>query len=463
MFLENYAEKQFECLSALDRNECGIWLKTIAGFANADGGVFYIGVEEETNELIGFDFEDAVNERECFIHQVYEHLSPVPEMRVSVVPYHVNGSDRFIIRVDVLSAFFKPVVMYYKRYAGIYMRREGFTDAAGREEIIRMSIQSQNTQYDSLVTDEVYSRDDFQDLLAFYREHNEGKELPDQALASLGFFDSEKHLTDAAVMFKDGYDGKKTSVVCSLYARNGHLVSSYEYSGNITGTIRFVSDFVETHMNHGIIKRKDSHIDVPAYPQRALFEGMINAVTHRDYDLDGTEIRVDLFKDRLEITSPGNFFQGENLDVTFDLSSVISKRRNELIAGVLAAWDTGFDKIVEEYNDADDTHKPYIFSKSQQFTLVLPDLTYEPGILNAKIRLEYAPAANGSSYDDAILSYCFTGPRRAAEIAAELDITNSTYFRNTILQNLVDQNYLKKGKEGRYTVYSTVRSSVRKA
>jgi len=120
-------------------------------------------------------------------------------------------------------------------------------------------------------------------------------------------------------------------------------------------------------------------------------------------------------------------------------------------------------KIVEEYNDADDTHKPYIFSKSQQFTLVLPDLTYEPGILNAKIRLEYAPAANGSSYDDAILSYCFTGPRRAAEIAAELDITNSTYFRNTILQNLVDQNYLKKGKEGRYTVYSTVRSSVRKA
>jgi len=95
-------------------------------------------------------------------------------------------------------------------------------------------------------------------------------------------------------------------------------------------------------MNHGIIKRKDSHIDVPSYPQEALFEGMINAVTHRDYDLDGTEIRVDLFKDRLEISSPGNFFQGENLDVTFDLSSIISKRRNELIAGVLAACDTGF-------------------------------------------------------------------------------------------------------------------------
>jgi predicted HTH transcriptional regulator len=31
------------------------WLKSIAGFVNATGGDFYIGVEDKTNKLIGFD------------------------------------------------------------------------------------------------------------------------------------------------------------------------------------------------------------------------------------------------------------------------------------------------------------------------------------------------------------------------------------------------------------------------
>lgn len=39
----------------------------------------------------------------------------------------------------------------------------------------------------------------------------------------------------------------------------------------------------------------------------------------------------------MEISSPGGFYRGEKLGKTYDLSGVISKRRNELIAGVLVA------------------------------------------------------------------------------------------------------------------------------
>ncbi len=40
-------------------------------------------------------------------------------------------------------------------------------------------------------------------------------------------------------------------------------------------------------------------------PQRAFREALVNAVAHRDYSLVGAKIQVDVFDDRVEVTSPG--------------------------------------------------------------------------------------------------------------------------------------------------------------
>ena len=61
-------------------------------------------------------------------------------------------------------------------------------------------------------------------------------------------------------------------------------------------------DFVNQRMNHSMIKLDDARINIDSYPARALFEGVINAVAHQDYYLDGTQIQVDMFKDQLEIS-----------------------------------------------------------------------------------------------------------------------------------------------------------------
>ena len=468
MQIEN---SNFESKAKLNRDDVVGWLKTIAGFANAAGGDFYIGVEDKTNKLIGFDRTAADNERNYFNNQVNEHLTPRPQMKITFVGYEIRSTEKFIIKVHVEESSVKPIILKYKNIPSIYMRRDGFTDGATYEEIIEMSIKSKNTQYDVLPSDVKYDFAKFTDLRAFYEKHNNGAELKEKALYSLGFVNEDGYLSNGAILFSDDYKEKKTEVQCSVFSGinkgSERIVTINRFNGNITSTIEYVVDFVNQRMNHMVIKKDDTRLNISAFPQRALFEGIINAVAHRDYYLDGTQIQIDMFRDRLEISSPGSFYRGENLKKTFDLSGIISKRRNELIAGVLVACNvmeavgTGFDKIAEEYASADEKHKPYIYSTSDHFTLVLPDLTYDNGIENTDVpQINFMPAEHGTQMDEKVLSFCYYKAHKVSEIAEYLGLSDSTYLRKTIIGNLEEQGYLGKSKNSRVVFYKTNRDLV---
>jgi ATP-dependent DNA helicase RecG len=47
--------------------------------------------------------------------------------------------------------------------------------------------------------------------------------------------------------------------------------------------------------------------DVPLVPEDAWLEGIVNAAVHRSYSVVGDHIRVEIFDDRIEISSPGRF------------------------------------------------------------------------------------------------------------------------------------------------------------
>jgi predicted HTH transcriptional regulator len=122
----------------------------------------------------------------------------------------------------------------------------------------------------------------------------------------------------------------------------------------------------------------------------------------------------------------------------------------------MEAAGTGFDKIMEEYASADEAHKPYIYSTSDHFTLVLPDLTYEEGVLDATITiLTFIPAPNGTEHDEKVLSFCYKKARKVSEIAEHLGLSDSTYFRKKVLENLEKNGYLIKSKVSRATCYIT--------
>ena len=120
MYLEEIIEDvqlesdKFEAKGVLNRDDVVGWLKSIAGFANASGGELYIGVEDKTNKLIGFDRRNVDNERNYFNNQVNEHLTPRPAMKISFVRYEINGNERFIIKVIVEESAVKPVILKYK-------------------------------------------------------------------------------------------------------------------------------------------------------------------------------------------------------------------------------------------------------------------------------------------------------------------------------------------------------------
>lgn len=478
MYLEEIIENvelesdKCECKSRLNREDVVGWLKSIAGFSNASGGDFYIGVEDKTNKLIGFNRKEADNERNYFNNQVNEHLSPRPQMKVSFVRYEANGNERFIIHVYIPESVVKPVILKYKNIPSIFMRRDGFTNGATYEEIIEMSVKSRNTQFDLLLSDKKYEAENYKTLQEFYALHNNGKELSEKALMSMGFYNENGLLVNGAVLFGDDYQGKKTEVVCSVFSGfnkgSERIVTVNRFHGNIIADINYMIEFVEQRMNHSMIKLDNTRKNIDAYPKRALFEGVINAVAHRDYFLDGTQIQMDMFKDRLEISSPGGFYRGEKIGKTYDLSGIISKRRNELITSVLVncnvmeAAGTGFEKIMEEYQNVDETHRPYIYSSSDHFTLVLPDLTYSDGVEDSGVpNILFAPVPNGTVYDEKVLSFCYYQARKVSEIVSYLGVSDSTYFRKQVLENLVENQYLEKNKVSRAFYFKTNPEMVR--
>ncbi len=61
-------------------------------------------------------------------------------------------------------------------------------------------------------------------------------------------------------------------------------------------------------MNHSIngFKKEDvGRKDIFSYPAKSVAEGIVNALAHSNYFIQGSQIEINLFKDRLEITSPG--------------------------------------------------------------------------------------------------------------------------------------------------------------
>ena len=124
-------------------------------------------------------------------------------------------------------------------------------------------------------------------------------------------------------------------IECVAYAgddRAADVVLAGEGKGRLDEQVRRAVGWVrglgrfETY--RGLVRE-----DVPLIPEKALREAVVNAVAHRDYAITGSKVLLEVFSDRLDVTSPG--LLPNHMTVDSVRAGGQPRSRNELMANYL--------------------------------------------------------------------------------------------------------------------------------
>ena len=83
-----------------------------------------------------------------------------------------------------------------------------------------------------------------------------------------------------------------------------------EYSGSVISLIENGEAFIKRNVRMMWRKTANSREEMPEYVDRSYHEALVNALAHRDYLINGSEVHIDIFDDRMEIYSPGGMPDG---------------------------------------------------------------------------------------------------------------------------------------------------------
>jgi len=449
------------------------WLETIAAFSNTAGGTLYVGVDNRTHELLPLPRSEADKTILLVQQQIRERIVPAISCDIRALAVPETKPAQCILAIRVRKNREIPVAVRESGLFGIYVRNFGQTVLATSDQIRDLILLSDGQPYDAMPSEEIFAEEHFSKLFSACSER--GVRLTEKALMAKGFMDPEFRLSKGALLFADACrDIQRTRIVATLWPGidkgSSTILSSDEYSGNLLGAIDFCLNFVQTRSVNGFRKTAGGREPLVAYPARSVLEGVVNAIAHRNYFIQGAQIELNLFSDRLEITSPGALLGVRELRRETNIAAILPRRRNEVICAILEMCrylddkGPGLDKIEDDYRPYGEDMRPYVTADSSGFTLALPNLTAR----NSPIAIGAAEApapviADGmlsGKHDKAILSYCMAEPREVKEIAGHLGLRVSTYLRNTMLQLLVDKGLLIKSTRAGVSVYTTNREKI---
>lgn len=327
----------------------------LAALANSAGGVLLLGVEDRLREVLGIPVE-RLDDVERLVRQACEDsvrppLAPIIE-RLTLPDS--AGVEHPVLRVELARSLF------VHQSPGGYLHRVGSSkrpippDHLAR--LFQQRSQSRLIRFDEMPVPRT-ALDDLDEALWRRFAPTASQDPPELLLSKLAMaaFDEQgvcrptvagvlmasrqpQRFLPGAFVQAVAYAG--TNIVPD--AESSYQRDAQDIIGPLDQQIRDACAFVRKNMRVAAFKRADGgRVDLPQFDMTAVFEAVTNALAHRDYSMAGSKVRLRMFRDRLELYSPGmlpNTMTPEGLRYR-------QAARNEALTSLLARCPVGTDGI----------------------------------------------------------------------------------------------------------------------
>ena len=306
----------------LERKKVKSWLKSVSAFANTDGGSLFYGVSDE-GEIVGL--ENVQADADFISEMIKARLDPVPE--VQLIPIEHEGHTLL------------PYYYYQDGTRTAFVRVGNESVECNAQQLLSLVLKGTHMTWDSLPTQVDANKHSFIILANTFREQTH-QEWNDKYLESFGLVTSDGKLTNAGLLFVDNCTVFQSRIFCTRWTGlyKDDAISSVEHRANLVLLLKYGMDFIKNYTMSGWVKMPNYRLNLPDYSDRAIFEGLVNHLIHRDYTVMGGEVHIDIYDDRVELVSPGAMLDGTQIQDR-DIYNVPSIRRNPVIADMFTQLD----------------------------------------------------------------------------------------------------------------------------
>lgn len=401
------------------------FLKTVSAFANYGGGTILFGVDDNGNAV---GLKDPIQACLDIENKINDSIHPQPRYSLNV-----NSDDSTVV-LKVSSGESKPYL--YKSKA--YRRSDSATVEVDTLEMSRLVLQGKNLSFDRLPAN--------MQSLTFCKLESEIKQkvgvktFDEDTLRTLGLYSTESGYNNAAALLADS--NEFPGIDMALFGESISIIRRRETSQKKSVLIEY-EDALKLFRESFRYEQVSGAIRKTVYriPEEAFREAIANAIAHRAWDVNA-QIRVAMFENRIEVTSPGGLPAG--LSEREYLEDMISVRRNPVLAevlfrlGVIEAFGTGIRRIKDTYETS--MTKPQFRITQNTVTVILPVLKDELGLTRDQQQV----------FDLLSSAYALS----MGELSAHVEFGRSKLTK--IVKDLIAQGVVKSEGTGRGTKYRRV-------
>ncbi len=353
----------------------------MVAFANADGGELFVGVEDN-HSVTGIPYDqNKLSYLQTAAETYVMKDTPLPLKKAAIIDY--NGLKVAYFSVEKGSKY-----VHLTAKGECFQRRDRDSVPTSSESIRFIREEAVSREYDRQFVEIAQVTDLDIDLVKSVAHQVSKTISPEKFLQylELAEFDGNRlRLRKAALLLFAKNPGKwhprlqvRILKVRGTEEKTGeefNVEEIEEVSGNIFSLIERSWEALKPNLTETRFSKDGLFKTQIIYPELACRETLINAITHRDYSIEGRGIEVRVFDDRLEILSPGKLLSSITIKDLEDLKGV-HQSRNTYVARVLREFGyirelgEGIRRIFELMQN-NDLVKPKIESPNKSFIITL--------------------------------------------------------------------------------------------